>query len=86
LIRVDQSLQRSPIRREVASCRKAFLQPPKLFPAFDCDPKVDVARRAAWPQPMNVRQNEIPRRRARHEVTAVRFARDWVERAKNADD
>jgi hypothetical protein len=86
LIRVDQPLQRSPIRREVASCRKALLQSRKLFPAFDCDPKVDVARRTARPQPANVDQNEIPRRRARHEVTAVRFARDWVERAKNPDD
>jgi hypothetical protein len=78
--------QRSPIRREVTSCRKAFLQSRKLFPAFDCDPKVDVARRAAWPQPVNVDQNEIPRRRARHEVIAVRFARDWVESAKDPDD
>jgi hypothetical protein len=56
---------------ELAGRDQAFFQEFKLRSAFDSDSKVDVAGGAARPQSMNVYQDEVAGRGARHEVFAI---------------
>jgi hypothetical protein len=78
-IRVDQSLQRSPIRRELTGPHQSFFDESKLFPTFDRNSEIDVAGGATGAHAINVRQDEITCHGARHEVRASRRACNRVQ-------